>query len=146
MLILTLKLVISKKAFYSCKLIFNTVIGYYQIWKTIFNAVCQSAFLLFIWIKKIYSYFIQDLVPLGTDSSRHTTLGLLNKAKHFIRVNSPTLPHRKRNNQRECKGKMKGGIGWNPSILGVDRNPWEFYLMFLSREIGIKLCQMYSKT
>lgn len=28
---------------------------------------------------------LKDLVPLGTDSSRHTTLGLLNKAKHFIR-------------------------------------------------------------
>jgi len=34
---------------------------------------------------------------------------------------------------------MKGGIGWNLSILGVDRNPQEFYLMFLSREIDIKL-------
>ena len=25
-------------------------------------------------------------VPVGSDSSRHTTLGLLNKAKHFIKV------------------------------------------------------------
>jgi len=29
---------------------------------------------------------LKDLVPLGSDSSRHTTLGLLNKAKHFIRT------------------------------------------------------------
>jgi len=28
---------------------------------------------------------LKSLVPLGTDTSRHTTLGLLNKAKHFIR-------------------------------------------------------------
>ena len=31
---------------------------------------------------------LKDLVPVGADSSRHTTLGLLNKAKHFIRVSS----------------------------------------------------------
>jgi len=37
-----------------------------------------------------------------------------------------------------CKGKMKGGIGWYLSISGVDRDPAEFYLMFLSREIDIK--------
>lgn len=30
---------------------------------------------------------LKDIVPLGADSSRHTTLGLLNKAKHFIKVN-----------------------------------------------------------
>merc|ERR1712072_938515 len=28
---------------------------------------------------------LKDLVPVGSDSSRHTTLGLLNKAKHFIK-------------------------------------------------------------
>jgi MAX dimerization protein len=28
---------------------------------------------------------LKELVPLGSDSSRHTTLGLLNKAKNFIR-------------------------------------------------------------
>jgi len=28
---------------------------------------------------------LKDLVPLGSDTSRHTTLGLLNKAKHFIK-------------------------------------------------------------
>ena len=28
---------------------------------------------------------LKELVPLGSDSSRHTTLGLLNKAKCFIR-------------------------------------------------------------
>ena len=31
---------------------------------------------------------LKDIVPLGADSSRHTTLGLLNKAKHFIKVSS----------------------------------------------------------
>ena len=35
---------------------------------------------------------------------------------------------------------MKGGIGWNLSYLGVNRNPCEFYLMFLSREIDQKNC------
>ena len=35
---------------------------------------------------------------------------------------------------------MKGGVGWNLSILWVDRDPWEFY-MSLSREVDIKLCQ-----
>merc|ERR1712048_957974 len=29
---------------------------------------------------------LKDLVPVGADSSRHTTLGLLNKAKHFIKT------------------------------------------------------------
>lgn len=28
---------------------------------------------------------LKDIVPLGPDNSRHTTLGLLNKAKHFIK-------------------------------------------------------------
>merc|ERR1712029_1020015 len=28
---------------------------------------------------------LKDIVPVGGDSSRHTTLGLLNKAKHFIK-------------------------------------------------------------
>merc|ERR1711884_953710 len=28
---------------------------------------------------------LKDLVPVGADSSRHTTLGLLNRAKHFIK-------------------------------------------------------------
>ena len=31
---------------------------------------------------------LKDIVPVGGDSSRHTTLGLLNKAKHFIKVKS----------------------------------------------------------
>ena len=34
---------------------------------------------------------------------------------------------------------MKEGIGGNLSILGVDRDPEEFFLMFLSREFEIKL-------
>lgn len=29
---------------------------------------------------------LKDIVPVGADSSRHTTLGLLNKAKHYIKV------------------------------------------------------------
>lgn len=29
---------------------------------------------------------LKELVPLGSESSRHTTLGLLNKAKNFIRT------------------------------------------------------------
>ena len=36
---------------------------------------------------------------------------------------------------------MKGALGWNLNILGVDQDHWEFYLMFLSQEIAIKLCQ-----
>ena len=31
------------------------------------------------------------------------------------------------------------------SILGIDQDPPEIYLMFLSREIDIKLCQIYTK-
>ena len=34
--------------------------------------------------------------------------------------------------------KWKGSRGWNLSILGVDKDLWEFYLMFLSLEIDIK--------
>ena len=37
-------------------------------------------------------------------------------------------------------GKIKSGIGWYLNYLGVDRNPCEFYLMFLSREIDKKNC------
>ena len=40
---------------------------------------------------------------------------------------------------------MKGGIGRNLSILGVYRDPWEFFLLFLSRKINIKLCQICKK-
>ena len=40
---------------------------------------------------------------------------------------------------------MKGGKDWNLSILGVDRDPWEFYLMFISQEFYTKLCQIYTK-
>jgi len=50
----------------------------------------------------------------------------------------------------EYEGDLKGlsrknerGLGWNLNTLGVDR---EFYLMFLSREIDTKLCQIYTKT
>jgi len=40
---------------------------------------------------------------------------------------------------------MKGGIGWKLITLAHDRDPWKFYLMLLSREIDIKLCQIYTK-
>ena len=38
------------------------------------------------------------------------------------------------------KGKIKGGIGWNLRISGVEWYLLDIYLMFLSREIDIKLC------
>ena len=41
---------------------------------------------------------------------------------------------------------MKGGIGWNQIISGVKRYLSDNYLMFLSRDIDIKLCQNYAKT
>ena len=40
---------------------------------------------------------------------------------------------------------MKGGIGWKILILALDRDPWKLYLMFLSREIDIKLGQIHTK-
>ena len=40
---------------------------------------------------------------------------------------------------------MKGGISWKLITLAFDRYPCEFYLRFLSRDIYIKLCQMYTK-
>ena len=40
---------------------------------------------------------LKDMVPLGSESTRHTTLGLLTKAKAFIKVNlstsSPSSDH-----------------------------------------------------
>ena len=54
--------------------------------------------------------------------------------------------HSKGLTQIDCKGKMKGGIGWSLRTSGVDRDMKEFYLMFLSREIDIKLCQNNTKT
>ena len=47
--------------------------------------------------------------------------------------------------QKDCKGKMKGDIGWSIITLALDRDPWKLYLMFLSREINWKLCQIYTK-
>jgi len=41
---------------------------------------------------------------------------------------------------------MKGGIGWNLRISGVERYLYDIYQMLLSREIDIKLCQNYTKT
>ena len=40
---------------------------------------------------------------------------------------------------------MKGGIGWKLITFALDRDPWKFYLMFLSREIDLQLCQIYTK-
>ena len=34
---------------------------------------------------------------------------------------------------------MKGGLGWNLKILGVDHDEYYFYLMSLSRQIDISL-------
>ena len=34
---------------------------------------------------------LKDLVPLGPESARHTTLGLLTRAKHFIKVSKRSL-------------------------------------------------------
>merc|ERR1712086_1007979 len=42
---------------------------------------------------------LKDIVPVGGDSSRHTTLGLLNKAKHFIKALEDK--ERKANTHRE---------------------------------------------
>ena len=44
------------------------------------------------------------------------------------------------------RGKMNGGISWNLRISGVDWDISEFYLMFLSVEIDIKMRQNYTKT
>jgi len=41
--------------------------------------------------------------------------------------------------------KLKGGTGWNLRISGVERYLLDIYLMFLSREIDVKLCQIYTK-
>ena len=44
-----------------------------------------------------------------------------------------------------CLQKIKGGIGWNLRISGVKWYIQNIYLMFLSREIDIKLCQVYTQ-
>jgi len=40
---------------------------------------------------------------------------------------------------------MKGGIGWKLITLALDSDPWKLHMMFLSREIDIQLCQIYTK-
>ena len=40
---------------------------------------------------------------------------------------------------------MKGGIGWKLITLALDPDPWKLYPMFLSREIDLQLCQIYTK-
>ena len=47
--------------------------------------------------------------------------------------------------ERDCKGKIKGGICWKLITLALYRDPWKLYLMFLFREIDIQLCQIYTK-
>ena len=38
---------------------------------------------------------------------------------------------------------MKGGIGWNLIISGVEHDLLDIYLMLLSQEIDIKNCKVY---
>jgi len=40
---------------------------------------------------------------------------------------------------------MKVGIGWKLITLALDRDPRKLYMMFLFREIDLKLCQIYTK-
>ena len=40
---------------------------------------------------------------------------------------------------------MKGGKGWKLITLALDRDPWKLYLMFLSQEIDLQLCEIYTK-
>ena len=40
---------------------------------------------------------------------------------------------------------MKGGIGWKLITLALDRDPWKLYLMFLSQETDLQICQIYTK-
>ena len=44
-----------------------------------------------------------------------------------------------------CKGKIKWGTGYNLIPSALDRDQWEFYLMFLSPKTDIELCQMNTK-
>ena len=37
------------------------------------------------------------------------------------------------------------GIGWKLITLALDRDPRKLYMMFLFREIDLKLCQIYTK-
>ena len=40
---------------------------------------------------------------------------------------------------------MNGGKVWKLITLALDRDPWKSYLMFMSRETDIKLCQIHTK-
>ena len=40
---------------------------------------------------------------------------------------------------------MKGDIGWKLITLAHDHDPWKLYLMFLSQETDLQLCQIYTK-
>ena len=43
------------------------------------------------------------------------------------------------------KKQWKEGIGWKLITLALDRDPWKFYLMFLSREIDINCVKIIQK-
>lgn len=43
---------------------------------------------------------LKELVPLSPQSNRHTTLGLLNKAKNYIEVNSLILKLKSKKKQK----------------------------------------------
>ena len=43
------------------------------------------------------------------------------------------------------KRKNERGIGWKLITLALDCYPWKLYLMFLSREIDLQLCQIYTE-
>ena len=45
---------------------------------------------------------------------------------------------------RDCTGKIKGVIDGKLITLALDRDPCKLYLMFLSQEIDVKLCQIYT--
>merc|ERR1712088_495204 len=63
---------------------------------------------------------LKDLVPVGADSFRHTTLGLLNKAKHFIKnledrdkksLSAKELLHREQRYLRRRLELLSGEVG-----------------------------------
>jgi len=46
---------------------------------------------------------LKEIVPLGSDTSRHTTLGLLTKAKRFMKVSQMN----RHNTKKDTKHKKK---------------------------------------
>lgn len=69
--------------------------------------------------------------------------GLMNSRKQInIRLITKNTKSKILIISRDCFGKMK--IGCNLITLGVNRDLFEFYLMSLSKEIDMKLCQRYT--